>query len=60
MKAKQQQTIASQTRDFDQRNGESARLILADVEQYGGEAAGLVIWARMATRRIESERRVFA
>ena len=44
------------TRDYDQRNLESAKLILSDVERYGGEAAGVVIWARMATKRIETER----
>lgn len=28
-------------------NAVAARVILEDVERYGGETAGLVIWARM-------------
>ncbi len=50
-------TPLSRAADYDRRNLESANLILADVERYGGETAGLVIWARMAKQRIEEERR---
>lgn len=49
-------TTLAKAAEFDRRNLESAKLILADVERYGGETAGLVIWARMAVQRIEGER----
>ncbi len=52
-----EKTIKRQMNDFDRGNLESANLILGDVEKYGGEASGLVVWARMATKRIETERR---
>jgi hypothetical protein len=47
----------SRSANYDQRNLESAKIILSDVAKYGGETAGLVIWARMAIKRIEQERR---
>jgi len=34
---------------FEQENVEAAKLILQNIEYYGGEAAGLVIWASSGT-----------
>ncbi len=42
---------------FERENIEAARIILRDVNRYGGESAGLVIWARMVTRREVNRRR---
>jgi hypothetical protein len=38
--------------DHDQNNLITAREILADVEKWGGEAAGLVSWARAVVARL--------
>lgn len=50
--AKREKTILSQSRDFDSRNLESAKLMLEDVEQFGGEASGRIIWARAVVARL--------
>jgi hypothetical protein len=42
---------------FHQQNLESARIILREVERYGGETAGLVIWARMVVREAQQNGR---
>lgn len=42
-------TITCKKSSYDQQNLESARLILQHPEQYGGEEAGLVQWARVGT-----------
>jgi hypothetical protein len=42
-------------RGFDDGNRECARLVLSDVEVYGGEQAGLVQWARVVTARFEGQ-----
>jgi hypothetical protein len=36
----------------DSQNAQAAAVILAHVEQYGGEEAGLVRWARLVSGRI--------
>jgi hypothetical protein len=43
-------------RGFEEGNRRAAKIILANVAKYGGETAGLVIWARM-TLRHNGERR---
>jgi hypothetical protein len=35
-------------------NLEAARIIVADVQRYGGESAGLVRWARLFVSRVEA------
>jgi hypothetical protein len=39
--------------DHDENNLITAREILADVEKWGGEAAGIVKWARAVVARLE-------
>jgi hypothetical protein len=39
-------------RVFDKKNSEAARVILADIDGYGGEQAGLVRWARAVEARL--------
>jgi hypothetical protein len=39
---------------YAQANLEAARVILADIERYGGESAGLVQWARLIVKRTEA------
>ena len=41
------QSVSRARVGFDKQNELAARLVLADVQRYGGEQAGLVIWARM-------------
>lgn len=41
---------------YDAQNRESAEIILADVEKYGGETSGAVRWARAFLARLERER----
>lgn len=38
---------------FDRENLQAARIILCDVDRYGGNDSGLVRWARMALARAE-------
>jgi hypothetical protein len=52
---KREKTIKSAVRGYDVGNAESAKIILADEQKYGGPTSGLVIWAHMALRRIEAE-----
>jgi len=40
-------TPAGKAQAFAEQNGSAAEIILQHVERYGGESAGLVIWARM-------------
>jgi len=50
--ARPQKKPASATVDrYEQGNRSSAELILADVERWGGEEAGLVQWARATMER---------
>jgi hypothetical protein len=42
--------------DHDQNNLITAREILADVEKWGGEEAGIVAWARAVVKRLEGEK----
>ncbi len=53
---RRERTPAVTARGYDVGNLASARIIMADPDKYGGETSGLVIWARMAIRRIEGER----
>jgi hypothetical protein len=50
-------SVRSARQGFDRGNRLAAMLVLADVQRYGGEGAGLVRWARAViqsnTRRIE-------
>lgn len=39
--------------DFEKANTIAARVILGDIERFGGESAGLVQWARAFTRKAE-------
>lgn len=41
---------------FDRQNAEAARLILANTDRYGGESAGLVMWARAVRSRLATSR----
>jgi hypothetical protein len=43
-----------------QENLVAAKIILGDITRYGGESAGLVIWARMVIRREDELRRGMA
>jgi hypothetical protein len=47
--------VLRQQPGFDAGNLQSARLVLADVERFGGEDAGLVQWARTVTKRLEGQ-----
>jgi hypothetical protein len=49
-------TVKSVRAMYDQQNEACARLILQDLERYGGEGAGAVVWARLCLARIERER----
>ena len=49
--------MALRCQDYDADNREAAAVILAHVEMYGGEEAGLVQWARLFTRRDEERQR---
>ena len=40
-------TVRSARDGFATDNSEAARIVLADIARYGGEQAGLVIWARL-------------
>jgi hypothetical protein len=47
--------------NYDAPNLQAARIILADVERYGGEGAGLVVWARaVAGEKNENSEKCFA
>ena len=39
--------VRTVTAGFDRQNQQAALLVLADTRRYGGEQAGLVIWARL-------------
>ena len=49
--------VRTVTRGFDRQNQLAALLVLANISLYGGEQAGLVVWARLiqakATPRID-------
>jgi hypothetical protein len=42
---------------YREQNLEAAKIILGDIGKYGGESAGLIIWARL-TMRYEAEQKV--
>jgi len=46
-------TLEKQRVLFDEANLRSARTILADVNQHGGEGSGPVIWAHAVVARLE-------
>jgi hypothetical protein len=41
---------------YDATNREAAEIILGNVAKYGGETAGVVVWARAVLRRLKDER----
>ena len=49
--SRQRKTKTAQA-DYDQRNLESARLILADPDAHGGAESFAVIWARTVIQRL--------
>ena len=50
---KRRRSALTISNSFDELNLYNARLVLADPAKYGGEASGMVIWARMVIRRLE-------
>ncbi len=52
---KSQKRVKSQTNDYDRRNLESARIIVADPSQYGGCDSGLSQWARELVKRSDGQ-----
>lgn len=40
-------SVRTVTRGFDRQNQLAALLVLTDIERFGGEQAGLVVWARL-------------
>lgn len=42
--------------DFERSNHVAARVILSDVEYWGGESSAMVQWARLFTQRMETEK----
>jgi hypothetical protein len=38
---------------YDQQNELCARLILSDLQRFGGDGAGLVVWARLVLERLQ-------
>ncbi len=40
----------------DKQNLQAAEIILTNVEKYGGEGAGVVLWARACLRRLREEK----
>lgn len=49
--------VKSAVRGYDIGNLASAKIIVSDPGKFGGEPAGLVIWARAALRRLNAEQR---
>jgi len=41
---------------YERENVAAANLILADIEAFGGESAGVVIWARLTVLHEQSKR----
>ena len=50
---KRERSVVQQRIDYDRRNLESARIIVADPSQYGGCDSGLSQWARELVERAE-------
>jgi hypothetical protein len=48
-------TFWERVEKFQQQNIEAARIILRNVDRYGGEGAGLVRWARLTLARAERQ-----
>lgn len=48
-------TIGQRAKAFEDQNVIAARAILEDVDRYGGESAGIVIWARMTLRHTQNQ-----
>lgn len=41
---------------YDKQNLQAAEIILTNVEKYGGEGAGVVLWAHSCLRRLREEK----
>ena len=41
---------------YDKQNLQVAEIVLTNVEKYGGEGAGVVLWARACLRRLREEK----
>jgi hypothetical protein len=46
-------TVSRVRAGYQQANEQAAGIVLQDIAKYGGEGAGLVIWARMVLQRTE-------
>ena len=44
------------TNPYDKQNLQVAEIILTNVEKYGGDGAGVVLWARACLRRLREEK----
>ena len=44
------------TNQYDKQNLQAAEIILTNVETYGGQGAGVVLWARACLRRLREEK----
>jgi hypothetical protein len=56
--ARKPKSRAMFTNTYDKQNLQAAEIILTNIEKYGGEGAGLVLWARAFLRRIREEKAV--
>jgi hypothetical protein len=52
---KPERTVKAKTTDFDRRNIETARIILASPDQHGGADAFPAVWARAVLKRLNQE-----